>query len=58
MKIVKKENRGGKRAGAGRKKLPTNLKKINVCISLSPINHKRTKKNRSEIIENALNNYL
>ena len=49
---------GGKRKGAGRKKLPASVKRVKVAITLSPVNFKKTSKNRSAVIETALNQYF
>lgn len=49
---------GGKRKGAGRKKLPVSVKRVKVAITLTPLHFKLTKSGRSAIIKTALDNYF
>lgn len=49
-----KPTRGGSRPGSGAPKKPPGEKRVKVAISMRPDLHKFTEKNRSAIIEEAL----
>lgn len=52
--MAAKDKRGGSRPGSGAPKKPPGEKRIKVAISMRPDLHKFTEKNRSAIIEEAL----
>ncbi len=53
-----KQTHGGKRPNAGRKPLPKKIRKVKVSITLTPDHHRKTIKNRSGVIETALNEHF